>query len=158
MRSVYTASTEGQVSCVANTPKTVLGIEAPSNFGIDLLSFWIDFDGVDSTQKPVLVEICTATFATNAPGTNSTAATVQRQAGKLANTGFSAAKTWTAEPTVLTVIDSFALDPNKGVFRYEWPFGENPDFDLADGFAIRVTVPTGGATVNVRAGVRIART
>ena len=87
-------------------------LELADNLGIDLKGFWIDFDGVSSSEKPVLVEVCTATFATNAPGTNSTTVTVQRQYGKLANTGFAAARNWTSEPTTLVVIDAFALDPH----------------------------------------------
>jgi hypothetical protein len=55
---------------------------------------------------------------------------------------------------VLTVIDGFAIDPNKGLFRYDWPLGETPDSALAEGFVLRITATN---NVNIRAGMRFER-
>ena len=68
--------------------------------------------------------------------------------------GVTAAKTWTAEPTVLTVLRAFQLDPNKGLFSYDYPLGQTPDSAVAEGFALVFTAP---AAVNVFAGMRFER-
>lgn len=149
----YTVTTSAQVA-VTSTPASVLGVKGGAAFGVDLKGFWVDFDGVTSSNVPALVEICYATFATNSPGTNSTSQTPVQTYGRVIAHGVTAARTWTAEPTVLTVIDSFALDPNKGLFRYEWSLGETPDSAVAEGFTIRVTATN---NVNCRAGLRFER-
>lgn len=158
-KSGYSLRTEGQVaSAAAATVRSILGVKATADFGIDLLSFEVDLDGVVAAEKPVLFELCAATFATNPPGTNSTSVTVRQRRGRLSAQGISAAKNWTAEPTVLTVIEEFSLDPNKGIWRMDESLGESADCDLAGGFVIRATVPTGGAVVNIRSNMRVERT
>lgn len=159
-RSIYEVTTEGVVaSAAATTAKTILGAKAHANSGLDLLGFWIDFDGTTASEKPVLVECAYCTWATNGPGTNSTSVTPIQASGRVLTAGFTAAKTWTSEPTALTstIFRAVDLDPNKGLYHYDWPLGETPDCALAEGFVIRCTVPSGGAAVNYRAGMRLAR-
>lgn len=151
----YQASTEANVPLVAATAKTVLGVLAPAQFGVDLRGFEISFDGVTASDKPVLVEICTATFATNPPGTSSTSSTVSQVYGRSITAGFTAAYNWTAEPTVLVAIKPIAITPNGGTYDYDWPLGETPDNAVSTGFAIRCTAPT--SAVNVRASLRFER-
>src|SRR6266496_4328001 len=100
----YDAQTEANVALVATTAKTILGVNAPAQFGVDLRGFEISFDGVTNTDKPVLVEICQCTFATNPPGTASTANTIQQIYGRTIVAGFTGAYNWTAEPTVITAV------------------------------------------------------
>lgn len=152
----YSATTEADVALVATTAKTVLGVLAPAQFGVDLRGFEIAFDGVTTTDRPVLVEVCTATFATNGPGTNSTSCTIAQRYGRSITTGFTAGYGWSAEPTVLAVVDVFRVTPNGGTFAYDWPFGETLDNAVSVGFAIRCTAPT--SAVNVRATVKFERT
>lgn len=143
----YKASTEGAVSLSAATAKTVLGVSAPSTFGVDLKKMRLGFDGVTASAVPVLVELCYATFGANAPGTNSTSVTVRQLYGRSITAGFTAAKTWTTEPTTLTVIDEWLLSPTGGLVVYD--FGdETPDSAVSEGFVLRLTAP---ATVNARA-------
>lgn len=151
----YSCTTEADVALVATTAKTVLGILAPAQFGCDLRGFEVAFDGVTTTDKPVLVEICTATFASNGPGTNSTSCTIAQRYGRAVTTGFTAAYGWTVEPTVLAVVDVFRVTPNGGTFAYDWPFGETLDNDVSKGFAMRCTAPT--SAVNVRATLKAER-
>lgn len=158
-KSGYTITSEGEVAlAAAGTIKTILGINAGTEFGVDLHGFWVDFDGVSATDKPVKVILGQTTFATNAPGTSSTTVTVRQKYGRLAGTGFAGAKNWTAEPTVITSFDEFALDVNKGLFRYDWPLGETPDFSLGDGFTIQALIETSDTAVGaIRAGMRFER-
>jgi len=151
----YSASTEADVSLTAATAKTILGVNAPAQFGVDLRGLEISFDGVTTTDKPVLVEVCACTFATNAPGTASTSNTIQQIYGRAITAGFVGAYNWTTEPTVIAVLKTLRLTPNGGTYDYDWPLGETLDNDVSKGFAIRCTAPT--STVNARASVRFER-
>jgi hypothetical protein len=152
----YSAHVGAAVALTAATAKTVVGVLGPASFGIDLTGFEVDFDGVTASALPVLCEVCYNTWATNPPGTNSTSITPVQEYGRVVAHGTTAAKTWTAgnEPTVLTVLRAFQLDPNKGLFAYDYPLGQTPDSDVADGFSLRFTAPAG---VNVFAGLRWER-
>lgn len=145
---LYASKTEGAIALSAATPKSVIGIQGATDFGISLKKFRIAFDGVTSSAVPVLIELCSSTFATNAPGTASTATTTRQVAGRAnATTGFVSGAGWTTEPTVLVPLDEWDLTPNGGLVIYDFPPGDEPDFALAQGFVIRCTAP---ATVNVR--------
>jgi len=154
----YSITTEGAVALAAATAKTILGVKSgatTANHGVDWLKYRIGFDGVTASAVPVLVELCAVTFATQPPtGTNNTTVTIMTDYGRAAATGFQAAKNWTTEPTVISVIDSFLLTPNGGTILYDWPLGTSPDSPLGEGFAIRGTAP---AAVNVRAAMWFER-
>lgn len=143
----YTAPAAAAVALAASTAKSVIGVSAPAQFGVDLTKYRLAFDGVTATNTPVLVELCYATFATNAPGTNSTSITVQQVYGRSITAGFTAAYNWTTEPTVLTAIDSFTVTPNGGTLVYDFPLGTSPDSAVSQGFVIRLTAAN---IVNVR--------
>ena len=150
----YSATTEGAVALSAATAKTVIGVKAHANSGLQLKGFDIAFDGVTASGVPVLVEICYCTWATNSPGTASTSTTPRQKYGRALTAGFTSGKTWTTEPTVLTVVKEFLLAPDKGFIAYQFPLGQEPDSALAEGFAIRCNAP---ATVNVRATMDVER-
>jgi hypothetical protein len=141
----YSCFTEGSVALAAATAKTIIGAKAHANSGLQLKGFKIGFDGVTASAVVVLVEVMYATWATNSPGTASTSTTPRQKYGRLLTAGFTAGKTWTTEPTALTLIDAFPLAPDKGLFAYQFPLGQEPDSALAEGFCIRCTAP---ATVN----------
>jgi hypothetical protein len=138
----YSAITGADVSLTAATAKTVLGVLAPSSFGLDLIEASVSFDGTTAGFEPVLVEICYATFATNPPGTQSTSVTPVQKYGRTIAHGCTAARSWNAanEPTVLTPFKEVLIHPQAGVV-YQIPLGQTPDSDVSDGFAIRVTAP-----------------
>src|SRR5258705_1342360 len=119
----YPAPAAAAVALAASTAKSVIGVAAPAQFGVDLTKLRLGFDGVSSANAAVTVEICYATFATNGPGTNSTSITPNQVYGRSITAGFTAASNWTAEPTVLTVIDRFPVTPNGGTFVYDFPQG-----------------------------------
>jgi len=143
----YTVVTAGAVALGAGVAKSVLGVKGHANFGLDLKKARIGFDGVTASAVAVLVELCYCTFATNSPGTASTTLTPAQVYGRVTAAGFTAAKTWTTEPTVITVIDEILLDPNKGLLVYDFPLGDTPDSALAEGFVYRANAP---AAVNLR--------
>ncbi|HJT63081.1 MAG TPA: hypothetical protein VJ797_15535 [Burkholderiales bacterium] len=152
--SGYSCTTEGAVALSAATAKTIIGVKAHANSGLQCKGFAVAFDGVTASAVPVLVEFCYATFATNSPGTNSTSTTPRQTYGRVLTAGFTSGKTWTTEPTALTVIKEFLLAPDKGLFAYQFPLGQEPDTALAEGLVIRCTAP---ATVNVRSSMDVER-
>jgi len=145
----YSVQTGAAVALSAATAKTVLAVIAPAQFGVDFVSYEIGFDGVTASAVPVLVEICYSTFATNStPGTNNTTATVNQTAGRVITAGFTGFYASTAEPTVLTPVDSFTMTPNGGTIVRDYQAPNTPDSAVSNGFVIRCTAP---AAVNVRA-------
>ena len=150
----YSFTTEGAVALAAATAKTIIGVASHANFGLSLTGWTLGFDGVTASAVPVLAEVCYSTWATNAPGTNSTATTERQEYGRVITPGFTAAKTWTAEPTALTVLQEFLLSPNGGLVVFEYPLGKEPDCAVSEGFALRLTAP---AVVNARASMKVRR-
>ena len=148
MKVGYSTSTEGAIALGAGVAKTILGIRGNAAFGVDWLGYRVGFDGVTASAVPVLVELCYITFATNPPGTNSTASTIDTIYGRVVASGFTAAKNWTAEPTVVTAFDEFLLTPNGGLIVKDFPRDRTPDSAFNEGFGLRLTAP---AIVNVRA-------
>lgn len=150
----YSTSTEGAVALAAATAKSILGVAGTTAFGVNIKKLRVAFDGVTASAVPVLVELCYATFATNAPGTASTPTTVDQVYGRTITPGFTAAKNWTTEPTVLTPIDEWLLTPNGGLVFYDFPLGDTPDSAVSQGFVLRCNAP---AVVNVRATLWLER-
>lgn len=153
MKTGYATSTEGAVALGAGVAKTILGVKGGAAFGVDWLGYTIGFDGV-AAAVPVLVELCYCTWATNSPGTNSTATTIDTLYGRAVASGMTAGKTWTVEPTVLTPFFEFLLTPFAGLIIKEFPRDRTPDSALAEGFAIRLNAP---AVVNVRGSMTFER-
>lgn len=150
----YGISAGAAVALAATTAKTILGAKAHANSGLQMKGFKVALDGVTASAVPVLVEICAVTFATNAPGTASTTVTPAQKYGRVLTAGFTAARAWTTEPTVITVLEEFLLPADKGVIAYQYPLGQEPDTALGEGLAIRCTAP---ATVNVRGSMDVER-
>lgn len=146
--------TGGTVALSAATAKTILGARAHANSCLDLQRLRVGFDGVTASAVPVLVELCAATFASNGPGTNSTSVTPALLYGRSSTVGWTAAKNWTTEPTVLTVVDELLLTPNGGLIMYDFPLGATVDTPLNEGLVIRCNAP---AAVNVRASMVFER-
>lgn len=159
MSSGYKVHTEGEVAlAAAGTAKSILGIAGNANFGIALKEIWVDFDGVTSSNNTVRLSVARCTFAT--AGT-STAVTVKQSYGRHAATGFTGSKAYTAEPTVIETVaeEEFRLDPNKGLFRYPWPLGDEPDSALGEGWLLRALIETGDTVAaTIFAGMRFVRT
>lgn len=151
---LYECSTEGAVALSAATAKSIIGVKAHANSGLLLSFLEVGFDGVTASAVPVLVELGYCTFGANSPGTNSTSTTPRQKNGRVLTAGFTSGKTWTTEPTTITVLRDWILTPNGGLVIYDIPLGKELDTALAEGFVIRCNAP---ATVNVRATLEVSR-
>jgi hypothetical protein len=151
---IYSCVTGGAVALAAATAKSVLGVKAHANSGLLLKEASICFDGVTASAVPVLIELMYSTWATNGTmGTNNTSVTPVQVSGRVLTAGFTAGKTWTSEPTVITTIKELLVHPQAGIV-YQIPLGDEPDCALGEGFVIRCTAP---AIVNVRAQMSVVR-
>jgi hypothetical protein len=154
----YAVETSAAVALSAATVKTALFVLAPAQFGMDLRSVAVSFDGVTTTDKPVLIEVTSLTGATNStPGTANTNenANIDQLYGRAVVAGFVAGSACTSEPTVQSCVKQWLLTPNGGTFDYDWPLGETLDSDVSKGFAVRLTAPT--SAVNARCWMRFER-
>lgn len=154
----YSVETTAACALVTATAKTALFVLAPATFGVDLRGVSVSFDGVTTTDKSVLIEVCSLTGASNStPGTGNTNenAAIDQFYGRTIVAGFVAGSSCTSEPTVLSCFKQWLLTPNGGTLDYDWPLGETPDSAVSQGFAVRLTAPTNG--VNARVGMRFER-
>lgn len=135
----YNCTTEGAVSLVAQTAKSVIGLKSAADFGLDLKKIKLSFGGVTASNEPGLVELCYSTFATNSPGTNSTSVTPLQGYGRVLTHGVTAAKNWTTEPTALSVLEQWSITPNGGTALYDYPLGDTYDSAFSQGFVVRCT-------------------
>lgn len=152
-RPGWSVITGGQVALAATTAKSVLGVKAHANSGLELYAVDVSFDGIVGGNEAVLIEVCRCTWATNSPGTNSTSVTPAPLYGPRQTAGFTAGKTWTTEPTALTVLEEFRIHP-QGSGIIQLPLGQAYDCDLAEGFVLRMTADD---AVNARATMKVER-
>lgn len=130
------------VAIVAATAKTVLGIKASTNVCVKLLEVATSFDGATSSNAPVVCEFMQSTFATNAPGTNSSSVTPgKRDAGRAETIQATAGKTWTTEPTVLALQWAIDVGQFNGLYHYIHPFASPFIIIGAQGAVLRLTSP-----------------
>lgn len=131
------------VALTASTAKTVAGIKTPTNQCVKILEAAFGFDGATSTNAAVICEMGSCTFATNGPGTNSTSVTPAKQdTGRAETIQSTCGKTWTTEPTVITVnkvidipqYNGFVVLPLAQYFSNLLIVGGN-------GFVVRLTSP-----------------
>ncbi len=98
-----------------STAKTIAGVKPRTNQSVYMWGFNIGFDGTTSTNGPAIVELQQNTWATNAPGTNSTSVTgYPIDNGRPETIQSSVGKTWTTEPTVLTLWETFFIPSYMG--------------------------------------------
>jgi len=140
---------------ISSGPKTLIMAIAPSGHGLVLVSFDISFDGVTSSAVPATVEVVQSTQA--GAGTSAVAPTITqirgRATGGQAPTGGS---NYSAEPTVLTVVDKLYIPQYMGTYTIQLPLGREYECDSSGGtvkaIGIRVT-PT--ALVNVLGSLEV---
>ncbi|MFD8529428.1 hypothetical protein ACFV0L_18610 [Streptosporangium canum] len=151
----YSVMMLAPVGLVAATEKSVLGVLAPATFGLELKKIRVGLYGISASGVPGDIQLCAATFATNPPGSGAATTVPPRQLyGRDVAAGFTAATNWSAEPTVLTVIDAFPLSPNGGLVMYDIPLGDTPDCAPNTGFVLRAKYAT---AVSISAGFWVER-
>lgn len=146
----YAANT-GATITVNTAPKTVLGVRSGANFGLRLKSARVS--PISGAGSPILVQLCACTWATRAPGTASTLVDPEQSYGLEIQAAFTAAKDWSTEPTLLSVLQEMYIT---GAGRADWvfPLGEEPDCAETHGFALRCSA---AAEAQVRASILIER-
>jgi hypothetical protein len=130
------------VGLTAATAAAVNGVLAAANIALKLLEAKVSFDGATSTNAPAVVQFSRSTFATNAPGTNSTSATPQkRDPGRQETIQATCGNTWTTQPTVLT--SQFVMDIGQynGGYQYIMPQTSPIILPGAKGFVINIISP-----------------
>lgn len=145
MPARYTVETAGSLALAAATAKTIVNWITATNALSRVVELSVSFDGVTSTAVPVTVELCSSTQAT--AGT-STAHTIAQTGGPTRTVQGTAARNYTAEPTVLTVLKRWLVRPDGGGLIVQFPLGREPEQVVsARGLAVRCTAP---AAVNVQ--------
>jgi hypothetical protein len=133
------------VFSAATGAKTALNIIAGANQPIQIVEWGVSFDDVTSTDKPTTVQLCQSTQAGAGTGAASPPAVVQTT-GRAIAAQFTVAHNFTAEPTVLSVIEQFFVAQQ--MVKQYLP-GREPETDLSGGtvkaLAIRINTT---ATVN----------
>ena len=143
----YRAQTTAAFSYAANTTKTLVLVKAAANREIRVTEYGVSADGVTGAALALLVELCQVTMATSGTNTSMTPTQVR---GKTVASAHTAAHSYSAEPTVITVMSATYMTPNQPTLIVQLPLGGEIEGELGAGIAIRVTNPTSGTTVNVR--------
>ncbi|GGK61136.1 hypothetical protein Sme01_02780 [Sphaerisporangium melleum] len=143
--ATYTVETNGNISLSAATAKTILAAINGSRV-IKATELSVSFDGASPTAVPVTVELCSSTQATAGTTTSHTPAQVSGATRSL--TAATAARNYTVEPTVLTVLKRWLVHPQGGLLAIQFPLGREPQKTVSGhALSVRVTAP---ATVNVQ--------
>ncbi len=111
--------------------------------GLDIVGIMFAMQGIVTTDVPTLIEMALATFATNSPGTNSTSVTpvlFGNQRSDLTCEA-TAGKTWTTEPTVLSVLPPMRVPTLMGAVPIIW-LPKPIEIGAGLGFVLRCTSPT----------------
>lgn len=138
--ATYTVETNGDVALVAATAKTIMNAINASAGLIKLAELSVSFDGVAANAEPVTIELCKSTQAT--AGT-STSHTMAQCSGPTRTVQATAARAYTAEPTVLTVIKRWLVHPQAGMLL-QFPLGREPmQVTGSQGLSVRCTAPAG---------------
>jgi hypothetical protein len=144
---LYSVVTGADVALTAATAKTVLNLVAATGRLVELTEIGIGFDSVVTTREAVLVELCHNTAA--GAGTGSSSVTPVQLTGPAIAVAAVCNKNYTTEPTVLTAIKEWLVEPKSGQIIEQLPLGEQIiSKSTANGLAIRCTAPD---AVNARA-------
>lgn len=140
----------GSVALSAATARTAAMVISGTSQDATLALVKVSFDGVTAAASPVLVEYVFSTQATAGTSTAFTPLQVRDWPARIS--GCTAGIAYTVEPTVLTVVDAFWLDPYKGTYAEAYPLGREPQGVITaatsgKGIGIRLTAP---AAVNAR--------
>ena len=132
-------TTEGEITLVAATPKTIIQVIAPTNQRLAIRGFSVSFNGISATAEPVKVDLVKQTAA----GTMTAATPVAEQIGLGSETiQTTAQKNATAEPTTTDVIRRYEIHPQMG---REIRFGIEDEIIMAGAtrVGLRCTAPAG---------------
>ena len=124
----------------AATAETMVMVINSANGVIRITEMSASFDGVDSTAIPVKLDLCSSTQAgAGTPTTSPTPRQIYGVARAALSTG---GEDYTAEPTVLTILKSWFIRADGGLFILQSPLGRETEQSVtADGICLRATAP-----------------
>lgn len=138
----------GKTIAATSTLTTDLGVKCAANQAVTLDEVDVGFDGTNSANGPGIIDIAHCTFATNAPGTNSTSLSsgsngfIVSDDGRPETPQSTAGKTWTAQPTVITIWKSFLVPTYMGSAIAPLPLMKPMISKGGSGIALSSTLPS----------------
>lgn len=139
MAAGYTVETTGDIALTAATARTILNVINAATGSIRLVELSVSFDGVTPTAEPVTVELCSST---QAGAGSSTAHTLVQCRGVTRTAQATAARAYSSEPTVLTVLKRWLVPAFGGLLVIQFPLGREPEqVTTVDGLCLRCTAP-----------------
>lgn len=141
----YLVSTPAE-SLTATVAKSVLGIIAGATRRFRVLRIQMGASSVTASDAPVLFEIC----RTNQAGAGTSSAVTPEAVDPAEPASIcTAARTYTVEPTVVTVRDNFRVSPIGNTYLWEVPPGREYVWAISTTFVLRVTAPQNQSNVTI---------
>lgn len=142
MATIYGTIPFTTIALTGTTLAAVAGFNPAANTRVRFLEYKVSFDGANSANAPVVVQLMGNTFTANAPGTNSTAQNPRVKDRDIAETVQTVgATTWTTVPLATTLLDSTDVGQFNGVYHYICPFASPWVAANGKGFVIEATSP-----------------
>ncbi len=147
MSAGYTVANAGAQALAAATAETLVMVINSTNGLIRITEIGASFDGITASAVPVTLDLCSSTQAgAGTPTSSPTPRQIYGAARAALSTG---GEDYTAEPTVLTVLKSWFIRADGGLFILQSPLGRELEQAVTvDGLCLRATAP---ATVNALA-------
>lgn len=147
MSSGYVVAHVAAQALPAATAETMVMVINSTNGVIRITEIGVSFDGATATAVPVKLDLCSSTQA--GAGTPTTTPTPQPIYGTLRAALSTGGEDYTAEPTTLTILKSWFIRADGGLFILQSPLGREAEQPTTvDGLCLRATAP---ATVNALA-------
>lgn len=133
----------GKTIAATSTLTTDLGVQTPAQQAVSLDEVDVGFDGTNSANGPGIIDIGSCTFATNPPGTNSTSVTpAKSDSGRPETIQSTAGKTWSTQPTVITIWKSFLVPTYMGSALAPLPLMKPAVAKGGNGLVLSSTLPS----------------
>ncbi len=140
--SMVAFGVSGKTIAATSTLATLLGLQCPSNQAVTVDELDVGFDGTNSANGPGIIDMAQCTFATNAPGTNSTSVTpCLSDKGRPETIQSVAGKNWTSQPTVITIWKSFLVPTYMGSSLAPLPLLKPMILKGGGGLSVAATLP-----------------
>lgn len=127
------------VALTAATAKTVGSVAAAANQPVKILELKASHDGATSTNAPDVTDFGRCTFAT--AGTKTATTPSKKDPGRAETVQTTGGTNYTAEPTVITALDSVNLAQYNGIYHYIVPFAAPLLVVGGQGFVVRQNSP-----------------
>ncbi len=142
MSAGYVVAHVAAQALAAGVAETLVMVINSTNGLIRITEISASFDGVTSTAVPVKLDLCSSTQAgAGTPTTSPTPLQIRGAARAALSTG---GEDYTAEPTVLTIIKSWFIRADGGLFILQNPLGREVEQPTTvDGLCLRANAVAG---------------